>query len=277
MGPADFVTISVEGVLGQAGRTNVTTTATMNVINGVFPGTVPPILLDAWNDQNISISWPQDLKKVSVTDREWNGLELLQATWNTYPFVLNEASNGAVVKYIPNIGLTVGFSDAANNSTNQVYDQIMLDSLSENYYTAAEMTWETSSTTDEFKVGFAPHVLYSGSTISPTQLGNQERAENIANVYSVASFDPIQVSCLSEAQSSWNLWMGANAWEIFGRATTVTFRGTTTDVFIIGMSITATPDTSRITYNLTPRRFFQYLRLDSATLGLLDQDRLGFY
>lgn len=280
-GPADFVLIQVEGLMGVAGRTNVTTTSADDVVSKTFVGTKPPMLVTRWEDAGITVSVPADAKPVQVTNKEWNGLDLFQAIWNTYPFVLREGNAQGSIVYLTSpwgdlAANTVNFSDTANNSTNQVFDRIMLDSLSENYYTAAEITRDATGTVATYEVGAAPYVLYTGSSICATDLENESRAEALANVYSVAEFDIVGVSCLSEAQASWNLWLGNNAYEVLGTRSTVTFRGTTTDVIITGMTVSATPETSRITYSVTPTRYFQWFKLDSATLGVLDSNRL-FY
>jgi hypothetical protein len=282
-GPADFVTVSAEGVLGTAGRTDVTTTSAMELVGSPVNGTY---LQDAWRDAGVNLQNPFDLTgpPVSVSDREWNGLDLIQALRNTHFFFVRERftfdeANRGDIKYVQNykdfVANTVNFSDTANNSTNQVFDQIMVDSLSETYYTAAEFTRSVNSAVGRFEVGNPPYVLYTGESIARTDQQNQEVAERLANVYSTASFDIMSISCLSEAQASWNLWLGnSDPWVVIGKRSTVTFRGTTTDVAIIGLTITATPESSRFTFHCAPIRFFQFLTLDDATLGKLDENRL---
>lgn len=282
VGPADFVTISVEGVLGVAGRTNVTTTTADDTVSKVYSGFPPPMLVTALADAGIDIGAAANAFPIAPTNRTWNGLELIQAWWNTYPFVVSEGPFGATAGYLTGAYAgrptnTVNFSDTANNATNQVYDQITIDSLSDNYYTAAELTREASSAVGSYQVGSEPYVLYTGLTIAASDAANQSRAEVIPNVYGVASFDVVGVSCLSEAQNSWNLWLGnSSAAAVMGSLSNVTFRGNTTTVIIIGMTITATPETSRITYFFTPKRYFEWLTLDSATVGILDTNRLGY-
>jgi hypothetical protein len=288
-GPADFVTVSAEGVLGTAGRTDVTTTSAMTIVGSNVSG--PAYLQDAWRDAGVNLQNPFNLNgpTIDVSDREWNGLELIQALRNTYYFYIRErfefgppdGNRGDIhyaSTYLDFASNTVNLSDTANNSTNQVFDQIMLDSLSDTYYTAAEFTQNTTSAVGRFEVGSPPYVLYSGESIARSTLDNQELAEVLANVYSTAAFDIMSISCLSEAQASWNLWLGnADPYNVIGRRSNVTFRGTTTNVIVIGLTITATPESSRFTFHCAPTRFFQFLTLDDATLGKLDENRLGLF
>jgi hypothetical protein len=55
----------------------------------------------------------------------------------------------------------------------------------------------------------------------------------------------------------------------------ITFRGTTFYATIIGQQLTATPDSTRITLDLCASENFNFFTLDSAVLGVLDQNRLG--
>jgi hypothetical protein len=282
-GPADFVTVTAEGVFGIAGRTDVTTTSAMIFVNAI--GGDSQKLQTAWANAGIPIGAEATQQPVMVSNREWNGLELFQTLWNTRYFSLREQYNTGTgtntgfitvkLTYLEFAANTVNFSDTTNNSTNQVFDQLMLDSLSETYYTAAELTQNTTSSVGRHEVGSAPYVLYTGETITQTDAANQANAERLANVYSTAAFDIMSISCLSEAQASWNLWLGnTNPYDVIGTRSNVTFRGTTTNVIIIGLTITATPESSRLTFHCAPTRFFQFLTLDDATLGKLDENRL---
>jgi hypothetical protein len=282
-GPADFVTVSAEGVFGIAGRTDVTTTSAMIFVNAIGSDSLK--LQTAWANAGIPIGAETTGQRVMVSNREWNGLELFQTLWNTRYFSLREQYNTVTgtntgfitvkLTYLEFAANTVNFSDTTNNSTNQVFDQLMLDSLSETYYTAAEFTQNTTSSVGRHEVGSAPYVLYTGETITQTDEANQANAERLANVYSTAAFDIMSISCLSEAQASWNLWLGnTNPYDVIGTRSNVTFRGTTTNVIIIGLTITATPESSRLTFHCAPTRFFQFLTLDDAALGKLDENRL---
>ena len=55
----------------------------------------------------------------------------------------------------------------------------------------------------------------------------------------------------------------------------VTFRSTTYETLAIGFAITASPEDTRETLYLAPANITNYLILDDASFGQLDNNRLG--
>jgi hypothetical protein len=56
----------------------------------------------------------------------------------------------------------------------------------------------------------------------------------------------------------------------------VTFRGTTVTCLIEGISLTATPEGARYTYDVSGADLNNYLVLDDAVFGKLDNNKLGY-
>jgi hypothetical protein len=61
-----------------------------------------------------------------------------------------------------------------------------------------------------------------------------------------------------------------------GTKVSVVFRGTTFNCVVEGVSMTATPESSRYTYYLSGADMNAYLLLDNAVFGKLDFNKLGY-
>jgi hypothetical protein len=281
VGNADFVTITAETPLGALGRNNATTVAGEVELGqwDLFGGTdVANLYLTATRSR-----FTPTTNLVNLSAREWTQLELVQYIQTTYGYLCREtalpAVNSSYTRFIPPYALTantVNFSDTANNSTNQVYDNLTVTAASEDYYTKAEITAEGLSITVNADSGSSPPAIYQGSTVSPTQAQVQDVADAISNTFNDTDFAISGISCLSEAQNSWNLFLGTEGWNMIGTRSDVTFRGSTREVVVIGYELTATPESSRISYRVAPISYYDWLVLDSSEFGVLDTNRLGY-
>jgi len=83
---------------------------------------------------------------------------------------------------------------------------------------------------------------------------------------------------LAEAQTSFKLdKMGlTQLGEIIGSRVSVTFRGTVYQSIVEGITVTATPESSRYTFYLSGADLNNYLVLDDAVFGKLDFNKLGY-
>lgn len=281
VGNADFLTITAETPLGALGRNNVTTAAgeiELSQWSLVGGSGVADEYLTATRARFTPLT-----NLVNLSEREWTQLELVQYIQTTYGYMCREdaapAVNSSYTRFIPPYGLTantVNFSDTANNSTNQVYDNLTVTAASEDYYTKAEITAEGLSITVTADSGSGPPAVYQGTTVSPTQAQAQDVADAIANTFNDTDFAISGISCLSEAQNSWNLFLGTSGWDMIGTRSDVTFRGTTREVVIIGYELTATPESSRVSYRVAPISYYDWFVLDSSEFGVLDTNRLGY-
>lgn len=55
----------------------------------------------------------------------------------------------------------------------------------------------------------------------------------------------------------------------------IVFRGTTYNAFVLGASVSATPEDTRVSWRLAAASWVSAFTLNSSTLGVLDQNRLG--
>jgi hypothetical protein len=108
------------------------------------------------------------------------------------------------------------------------------------------------------------------------------QATDYAN-YLLSNYDEqgqalLSISCLAEAQSTFKLdSLVASGVTVYpGVQVTVTFRGTVFTCIIEGVSMTATPESSRYTFYLSGADLNAYLILDNTVFGTLDNNKLGY-
>lgn len=170
------------------------------------------------------------------------------------------------------------FSDAGTG-TFQVYDDIVYESLADNYYTEIVINYPIDQTSTQ---GSGQRVL-SLDTISR----NATNAATVGNYYKNTFSSPVMglaaISAKASAQSTFRLakvsTLGAYQGGIYncvGTQLEVDFRGQTLTVIIEGFSISADPSDSRYTFYVSPGDLNSYLVLDNTILGRLDFNKLGF-
>jgi len=171
--------------------------------------------------------------------------------------------------------LPVQFSDTTNDSTHQVYDSIIFDSVSADYFTEIELN-TTSYGDVVVTTGIEPHRTLRQTTFNASASQATDLANYLLGIYGDNGFGISEISCKSEAQNTWNLDLGYGWWDIVGYSTYVTFRGQQFRCVIVGASFTATPSESRFTYYLADIGMTPFLILDDAGAGILDTNKLGW-
>ena len=196
-------------------------------------------------------------------------------------------SNAHAVQYLGPTDLRagdIGFSDVANNATNQVYDQIDFGAYTDNYWTQVNVA-PSGLANQVVQTGSAPYRTLSLSTFN----GNTTEALNYANYllnnYSTPAYAITAISCLAEAQNVFKLdQVGVSPVAAvprdfacsIGVQVPITFRGTTYYGIIEGVTMTATPSTSRYTFHISGASLNAYLILNDAVFGRLDFNKLGY-
>jgi hypothetical protein len=218
------------------------------------------------------------------------GAATISSTWGDW---LNQALvtlNGRMVDclYQDTISLrgpytsytcTVNFSDTANDATNQIYDHASFGSWSDNYYTQITVDpADYAAQTVTKAAAVAPYRTYTVNTLSASTGQALDQANFLLGQYQTQKFALTSVSCSAEAQASFQLpTMGLTEFGyLVGSRVSVTFRGTTYYSIIEGVSLTATPASSRYTYYLSGADLNNYLILGNAVFGTLDYNRLGY-
>ena len=274
VGQADYVTFTVEGSFAALGRAqgedySMVADTLSNQIEDCAIASAINVQTQSTKTQamaatTVSSTWGDWLNKVLVTI---NGR------------VHDALAAGVVVVLTPfdTVVTSVGFSDAANNATNQVYDQINFGSYADNYYTQVTVDPENFAAAT-VETGTAPFRTLLTNTFN----ASTSQATDYAN-YLLANYDEqgqalLSISCLAEAQKSFELdALVSTGPTIYpGVQVNVTFRGTVFPCIIEGVSITATPESSRYTFYLSGADLNAYLLLDNTVFGTLDYNKLGY-
>ena len=278
VGNADFLTVTCEGNFAAVGR--------MQGDSYVMPaGSLSQQCLNAYNESGVQIqfitsgsepqlasttvsnTWGDWVAKAaqSVNARMWDS-STTNGSWIVSPFFTNVSS--------------VNFSDTANNSTNQVYNQINFDSLADNFYTQVTVTPESFGEATVTAVGATtPYRTYQTNTFNSSTSQATDFANYLLANYGTAKFAISSFTCMAEAQSSFQLdkigYQNMMS-QAPGTQVSVTFRGTTFQCIIEGVNMSATPAGASFTFYVSGADLNAYLILDNATFGRLDFNKLAY-
>ena len=274
VGVADIVEIECEGALAQWGRLQgnslyVASSDLLTQISNVLSGT------NIQYGTTYTASTAPQLGSSTVSDSLANWLNTACATIGA---TIKDGSDNNIVgvngrDFVGN--LPVQFSDATASAYYQKYDNIIFDSISADFFTEIEL-----NTTDLGDVvvtyGTAPYRTFRQTTFNKDVSQATDLANYLLGIYGDNGFGISEISCNSEAQSTWNLDLGYGWWDIIGYTTFITFRGTTIRCTILGSSFTATPDGSRFTYYVADIGLTPFLILDDTSAGILGTNKLGW-
>ena len=282
VGNADYVTISVEGSFAQVGR--------LQGLNySMIADTIANQMTYGFTQTGFRMFWSQTLGGIGGSGPTM-AATTISSTWGdwlnrsalTTNARMRDGAQDEITLLSPySLAIsTVNFSDTANNATNQVYDQIEFESLADNYYTQVTVTPESFGAQTVLKVGAVkPYRTLQTNTFNASTTQAADYANYLLSNYQTAKFAIGSISCLANAQSQFRLdRIGTNVGvhQMIGVQVSVTFRGTTYQAVIEGVSVTGTPESSRYTYYLSGADLNAYLLLDNATFGRLDYNKLGY-
>jgi len=278
VGNEDYLSFSCEGAFAAVGRmegNNYAMAASgiidqfqnANTQTGLNFGYLPLSSTTQLAATTVSSTWGDWVNRVcqSTNSRLWDGI----------------AYNGStIVSPFYNSVSTVNFSDVANNATNQVYSNITFDSLADNYYTQVTVTPESFSAATVTQVGATlPYRTYRTNTINASTAQATDYANYLLSNYGSARFAITSVTCAGETQNSFQLdKLGVNNefGKTVGRQISVTFRGTTYQCVVEGVTMSASPAGSSFTFSLSGADLNAYLQLDNTNYGRLDFNKLGY-
>jgi len=275
VGQADYLNVTIEGAFAIAGRMQgnnyaMAADTIMSQFSAASTETGMFLTYDGTGSLAATI--------VSSTWGDWIN-RVCQSTnsriWDSY-----DINNVSVINPFVSSVNTVNFSDTANNSTNQVYNQINFDSLADNFYTQVTVTPESFGAATVTKSGASvPYRAYQANTLNNSTSQATDYANYLLNNYSTAQFAISSFTCMAEAQSSFQLDKIGGASVLAqapGTQVGVTFRGTTYQCIIEGVTMSATPAGASFTYYVSGADLNAYLILNNATFGRLDFNRLGY-
>ena len=282
VGNADYLTISCEGFFAAVSRMNgasysmatgapQTQLTTSNAITGTTGAYLRPAGTDpVMAATTVSGTWGDWYNQLLTTlnGRMWdtNALNEIKVV---SPFYQNPVTEAA----------TAVFSDTPT-SAQYSYDLVDFTSYADNYWTQASITPLGLSTVTVTATGATtPYRTYSLNSLNSTTGQATDFANYLTSLYGTQQFRISTISCLMEATSKnaqLDLLGSQSPASYPGMRISVVFRGTTYSCIIEGVTISATPESSRYTFTLSSAEQNNYLILDSTVYGTLDYNKLGY-
>ena len=282
VGNADYLTISCEGFFAAVSRMNGASYSmssntpqnqltASNAITGVTGGYNRPTGTDpVMAATTVSGTWGDWYNQLLTTlnGRMWdtNALNEINVVSPFWQNPTNEATTSV-------------FSDTP--TINQYsYDLVDFTSYADNYWTQASITPVGLSTVTVTATGATtPYRTYSLNSLNSTTGQATDFANYLTSLYGTQQFRISTISCLMEATSKnaqLDLVGSQSPASYPGMRISVVFRGTTYSCIIEGVTISATPESSRYTFTLSSAEQNNYLILDSTVYGTLDYNKLGY-
>jgi hypothetical protein len=278
VGNADYATITMEGYFADVGRMNGASYA-------MAAGTLASQMISATTQSGVGLRYIGDDSRagaattVSSTWGDWVARTAL--TNNARMRDGAEMTTGKVniISPFSIVPFDHDFSDAPTG-TNQKYDVINFDSLSDNYYNQVSVATESFGTSTVLASGvFKPYRTYQVNTINSSAGQATDFANYLLNNYKTPKLAISSISATAEQQSTFKLDQMVSIFSLYyypGCSVNITFRGTTYPCVIEGVSMNATPDSTRFTFYVSGADLNAYLLLNNATFGKLDENRLGY-
>jgi hypothetical protein len=153
-----------------------------------------------------------------------------------------------------------------------LYDNLKFFSQADSFFTQVVVTAD----------GLAPQVSSGSNDRSVNYQSYNEtttQAQNLAD-YVLATLQvqdavPESISCISETQTN-DTMMRTFTLAGTGERAEIVLRGERYYVYLNGATLSASPEQTRITYNLVSSDALSFFILDDAFSGVLDQNKLGF-
>lgn len=279
VGNADYATITMEGYFGDLGRMNGASYA-------MAAGTLDAQMINATTQSGVSIRY------ISGGEVRTGAATTVSSTWADW-VARTALSNNArmrdgaemttgkvnIISPFNVVPFDYAFSDAPTGS-DQKYDVINFDSLSDNYYNQVTVSTESFGSSTVLASGvFKPYRTYQVNTINASASQATDFANYLLNNYKTPKLAISSISATAEQQSTFKLDTMVSIFSLYyypGCSVNITFRGTTYPCVIEGVSMSATPDSTRFTFYVSGADLNAYLILDNATFGKLDSNRLGY-
>jgi len=285
----DTWTMRIESGFSALGRSLATTNWTANANNsGACAGQVCESVNVGLAGDDLGLPFGGPVSAQSITNQ--NGLDVFARLARTatsfpafnystgyykvYPVNTTYLDKRPALYWIdPNDSTTTmyEFTDNVTTSTQCIYDALNFGSVNLNYASKVVVT----------PVGGSVQTVGSGNnafettTYSDSSTTALAVAQRYAGLLAASQSIPLSISFTKEQQQSGAVIPNQLATLNGTDYLKITFRGSTFYATIIGQQLTATPDSTRITLDLCASENFNFFTLDSAVLGVLDQNRLG--
>jgi hypothetical protein len=164
----------------------------------------------------------------------------------------------------------------ASPDINYKYQQVKFKSAAEDYYNSVtvEPLGLASQTTTS---GAVPIFSYVAQTYDVSTSQALSLAQYIRFKYDTTNSTPRELGFTISQQSAYNaVWMLNLISNFLGLEVNIVLRGVRYYCVVEGVTITASPDDTRILFSVSSNETNDYLILDDAVYGRLDNNRLGF-
>ena len=278
VGQADFLNISVEGFFADLGRMDgldyAMTATTLNsqfsqatTESGVACGYIPSTDGRLGPATTVSGTWGDWVAQTALSNncRMRDGMEMTTGRVNIVsPFSIVVCDHN--------------FSDTPSG-TDQKYDVIDFDSLADNFYTQVSVNTASFGTATVTKSGAVkPFRTLTVNTLSPSIGVGTDFANYLLGNYQNPALELSSFSATAEQQTTNKLDQLAlfSVANYPGKSIVVTFRGVNYFCIIEGVTMSATPNSTRFTFYVSGQDLNAYLILDNTKLGKLDENKLGY-
>jgi hypothetical protein len=268
VGQADRIDISVEGAFARLGRLQgdsyamAAGTVAIQAANATTEITTViaynnPSSTETMSATTVTGTWADWLSQIALS----LNARIIDGTFATDVWI-RDSSGWNPTDYPTGVDVsTINFSDTTNNATNQVYDVINFQSVTDNYYTQVIVSAAGFADAIALKAGAVqPYRTYQVNTLNGSLAQAQTYADYLLSIYGNQNFELSSVSCLAEAQNNFKLDTIGGV-PVFGSVfqfpfsigteITVTFRGTVYNCIIEGCTMSATYSGARFTYYLS--------------------------
>ena len=270
VGNADYVTLSCEGNFAAFGRVqgnnyamtakslaaqtgSCSTETGLNISTNVgfgdtqqFPATT---ISGTWGDWVNKTVLTMNGRMIDISD----GIMVVNPYYKLNPFFGN-------------------FSDTVNDASNHSYEQIAFTSLADNYYTQVTVTPESFSPAT-VSTGSAPYRTYQVNTLNASTAQATDYANYLLSNYKTPALRIASVTCNLNAQVG---QIPAYGMDYISTQISVAFRGTTYRCVIEGATFSGTPTSASATFYLSAQDLNNYLLLNDAVYGTLNNNKLGY-
>jgi hypothetical protein len=184
-----------------------------------------------------------------------------------------------LVKFLPrsalgSINVLAEFTDGTDGGaafTPSTYSEVVFRSLADSFYDRVVVEPQGLAA-QESGTGARAFVMRS---FDETTTQAKNLADYVKATFDVQSQVPSTISALSESQTNTQIGALMSLGNYFNEVD-LYLRGVKYRLFVIGLTVTATPDQTRFTFNVASSEALNFFVLDSAEFGVLDQNKLGF-
>jgi hypothetical protein len=163
------------------------------------------------------------------------------------------------------------------------YEQIQFRSSADNYYTSVTIT-PAAVASQTATTGVTPIYSWQKNTVDYTTSQALNHAEWVLNnfdskdqtIASITFTDVQQVAAIYPPPNNFNIQVINLINNPIGSFGDISFRSQNFKTILEGISISATPEKTRVTIYMSGQDTNAYLILDNAIFGTLDNNKLGF-